>query len=241
VGPTFSDRVAGVPLLEMPLSKRPLSPAFDRVARIPVVLLLLLSSSAVRAQDDAKAHYQKATAHFAVGEYHDAAIEYEEAFKLKQDPAILFNAAQAFRLAGENQKALLLYNNIIKLYPGTQYAKDSKERIQKLAESGTSPSAGAPTPELPPVAPPPVTPIAPAPAAPPVVVTPAAPPPSAPAAVIASPTPPPTEDHPIYARWWFWTGAGVLVVGAVVAAIALSSSSGSAGSWNNLPPVTGVR
>ena len=92
------------------------------------------SATAVAA-DDAKAHYQKATAHFAVGEYHDAAIEYEEAFKLKQDPAILFNAAQSFRLAGDNQKALLLYNNIIKLYPSTQYAKDSKERIEKLAQS----------------------------------------------------------------------------------------------------------
>ena len=91
----------------------------------------------VAADDDAKAHYQKATAHFAVGEYHDAAVEYEEAFKLKQDPAILFNAAQSFRLAGDNQKALLLYNNIIKLYPSTQYAKDSKERIEKLAQSAT--------------------------------------------------------------------------------------------------------
>ncbi|HVV53633.1 MAG TPA: tetratricopeptide repeat protein, partial [Polyangia bacterium] len=92
---------------------------------------------AAHAQEDAKAHYQKATAHFAVGEYHEAAVEYEEAFKLKQDPAILFNAAQSFRLAGDNQKALLLYNNIIKLYPGTQFAKDSRERIEKLAQSGT--------------------------------------------------------------------------------------------------------
>jgi tetratricopeptide (TPR) repeat protein len=228
----------------MPLSKRPLGPLFDRVARIPVVLVLLLASGAARAEDDAKAHYQKATAHFAVGEYHDAAIEYEEAFKLKQDPAILFNAAQSFRLAGENQKALLLYNNIVKLYPGTHYAKDSKERIQKLAESGTSPPAAPPAPEPssvpPPVAPPAVTPIAPPPATPaPAVVTPAAPPPSAPAAVISSP-PPAAEDHPIYTRWWFWTAAGVVVVGAVVAGIALSSG-GSAGPWNNLPPVPGVR
>ena len=224
----------------MPLSKRPPSPVFDRVARIPVVLLLLLASSAVRAEDDAKTHYQKATAHFAVGEYHDAAIEYEEAFKLKQDPAILFNAAQSFRLAGENQKALLLYNNIIKLYPGTSYAKDSKERIQKLSEPPASPATKSPPPEPTPVAPPPVVPIAPAPAAPaPTVVTPAAPPPSAPAAVISSP-PPSTEDHPIYTRWWFWTAAGVVVVGAVVAGIALSSG-GSAGAWNNLPKQTGVR
>ncbi len=136
-----------------------------RAAWIPAisVLLLLLASAPVRA-DDAKTHYQKATAHFAVGEYHDAAIEYEEAFKLKQDPAILFNAAQSFRLAGDNQKALLLYNNIIKLYPGTQYAKDSRERIEKLAQSGTSPPAAMPPATPPPAttaAPPPVTPIPP--------------------------------------------------------------------------------
>jgi tetratricopeptide (TPR) repeat protein len=222
----------------MPLSKRPLSPVFVRVARLPLILVLL-ASAPVRAED-AKAHYQKATAHFAVGEYHDAAVEYEEAFKLKQDPAILFNAAQSFRLAGENQKALLLYNNIVKLYPGTQYAKDSKERIQKLAESGTSPPAATPAPEPTPVAPPPVAPLAPAPA--PAVATPvpAAPPPGAPAVVVSSPPPSSAEDHPVYTRWWFWTGVGVVVVGAVVAGIALSSG-GSAGAWNNLPPVQGVR
>jgi tetratricopeptide (TPR) repeat protein len=220
------------------LFKRPLSPLFGRAARLPIILLLLLlSSSAARAQDDAKAHYQKATAHFAVGEYHDAAIEYEEAFKLKQDPAILFNAAQSFRLAGENPKALLLYNNIVKLYPGTQYAKDSKERIQKLAET---PAATTPPTQPTPVAPPPpVVPIAPVPAAP--AVTPATPPPAAPAVVVSSPPPSPAADHPIYTRWWFWTGVGVVVVGAVVAGIALSSGSGSATPWNNLPPVQGLR
>jgi tetratricopeptide (TPR) repeat protein len=218
----------------MPLSKRPLSPVFRWVARLPVVLLVLVST--VGRADDAKAHYQKATAHFAVGEYHDAAIEYEEAFKLKQDPAILFNAAQSFRLAGETQKALLLYNNIVKLYPGTQYAKDSKERIQKLAESGTSPPAAPPPAEPAPVAPPPVTPLAPAPA-----VTAAIPPATAPSAIVSSPPPSPAEEHPIYTRWWFWTGVGVVVVGAVVAGIALSSGGTTSTPWNNLPPVQGLR
>jgi outer membrane protein assembly factor BamD (BamD/ComL family) len=71
---------------------------------------------------DAKAHYQKATAHYAVGEYHDAAVEYEEAYKAKQDPALLYNAAQSHRLANDNQKALLLYKNIVKLYPTSKYA-----------------------------------------------------------------------------------------------------------------------
>ena len=186
-------------LLEMPLSKRLWAVRSRRVVWIPAILLLLAPVSARAADaDDAKTHYQKATAHFAIGEYREAAGEYEEAFKLKQDPAILFNAAQSFRLAGDNQKALLLYNNIIKLYPGTQYAKDSKERIEKLAQTGTSPPAAMPpaptTP--PPAASPPVAPIAPAP------VTAAAPPPAlapettAPGAspLVVSSSPSPTED-----------------------------------------------
>jgi tetratricopeptide (TPR) repeat protein len=222
----------------MPLLKRPSTPPVGWAAWIPGFLLLL--SAATGHAEDAKAHYQKATAHFAVGEYHDAAIEYEEAFKLKQDPAILFNAAQSFRLAGENQKALLLYNNIVKLYPGSQYAKDSKERIQKLAESGTSPPAAMPPAEPPPVAPP-VAAIAPAPIAPaPAVAAPglAAAPSGGPAVVVSSP-PASAEDHPIYKRWWFWTGVGVVVVGAVVAGIALSSGGTTSTPWNNLPPVQG--
>jgi tetratricopeptide (TPR) repeat protein len=196
---------------------------------VPATVLLLASATAVAA-DDAKAHYQRATAHFAVGEYHDAAIEYEEAFKLKQDPAILFNAAQSFRLAGDNQNALLLYNNIIKLYPSTQYAKDSKERIEKLAQATTTPPAATPAPVTP------IPPPAPMVVAPPPAIDPAASTAGA-SATIVSTAPPSTSDaHPIYTRWWFWTAVGVVLAGATITVIAVSSG-GSAGSWNNLPPV----
>jgi tetratricopeptide (TPR) repeat protein len=202
-------------------------------------ILILLAASPARAQgEDAKAHYQKATAHFAVGEYREAGVEYEEAFKLKQDPAILFNAAQSFRLAGDNQKALLLYNNIIKLYPGTQFAKDSKEHVEKLAQS--APTAPPPAAEPPPAAPPPVAPIAPVTPAP---TAGAAPPPAAPAptatgtpeVVVSAPPPSTAAERPFYARWWFWTAVGVVVAaGAVVTAVALSSRGAD---WNNLDPV----
>jgi len=215
----------------MPLSsKRSLSPCSRWVVWVPATLLLLASATAL-AVDDAKAHYQKATAHFAVGEYHDAALEYEEAFKLKQDPAILFNAAQSFRLAGDNQQALLLYNNIIKLYPSTHYAKDSKDRIEKLAQATTAPPAAQPPPVTP--IPPPAPTIAP----PPPAVEPVAATPTASATVVSSAPPTASESHPIYTRWWFWTAIGVVAAGAVITAVAVSSSGGSAGSWNNLPPV----
>jgi tetratricopeptide (TPR) repeat protein len=215
----------------MPLSsKRSSSPWSRWVVWVPATLLLLASATALAA-DDAKAHYQKATAHFAVGEYHDAALEYEEAFKLKQDPAILFNAAQSFRLAGENQQALLLYNNLIKLYPSTQYAKDSKERIEKLAQATTAPPAATPPPVTP------IPPAAPVVVAPPPAIEPAAPPTGASATVVSSPPPSTSEAHPVYTRWWFWTAIGVVAAGAVITAIAVSSSGGSAGPWNNTPSV----
>jgi len=207
--------------------------------------------------DDAKAHYQKATAHFAVGEYREAAVEYEEAFKLKQDPALLYNAAQSFRLAGDNQKALLLYNNIVKLYPGTSYAAESKDRIAKMnaaaAQAPAAPATVAPQPATPPpvtAAPPPVAPIAPAvtpppalpppPAATPVPAAPApAPAPLVSAPALSTSAPPAEPGHPIYTRWWFWAAAGAVVVAGVVTGIALSSG-GSAGPWSNVGDVKGA-
>jgi tetratricopeptide (TPR) repeat protein len=222
-----------------------------------VLMTALASSTFVAAPavaddaGDAKMHYQKATAHYAVGEYHDAAIEYEEAYKAKQDPALLYNAAQSHRLANDNQKALLLYKNIVKLYPTSKYAVESKDRIDKLsaaiATTQSPPNqpapvevgAGAPSVATPsPAAPPPagaVQPIGqPAPTASPV---PAAPPPSAPAATVAA-APPPTggTETPVYEKWWFWTAIGVVVVGAVVV---VAASSGSTTPWNNAPTVMG--
>jgi hypothetical protein len=219
-----------------------------------VFFLVAAAAGPARADDasDAKMHYQKATAHYAVGEYKEAAQEYEEAYKAKQDPALLYNAAQSHRLANENQKALLLYKNIVKLYPTSKYAAESKDRIEKLEQAiATTQSppnqpapvilGGTPTPAAPPpvatppaVAPAPVQPlVAPAPTATPV---PAAPPPSAPAATVATTPPPPGGETPVYEKWWFWTAIGVVVVGAVVVAVA---ASGSTTPWNNAPTVMG--
>ncbi|HVZ73081.1 MAG TPA: hypothetical protein VHJ20_11950, partial [Polyangia bacterium] len=131
--------------------------------------LTLAAAGPVRADDaaDAKSHYQKATAHYAVGEYKDAAAEYEAAYKAKQDPALLYNAAQSHRLAGDNAKALLLYKNIVKLHPTSKYAVESKDRIEKLeqaiATTQSPPNQPAPVDSsAPPAATAPVQPIAPA-------------------------------------------------------------------------------
>jgi tetratricopeptide (TPR) repeat protein len=193
---------------------------------------------------DAKMHYQKATAHYAIGEYKEAASEYEAAYKAKQDPALLYNAAQSHRLANDNQKALLLYKNIVKLYPTSKYAAESKDRIEKLeaaiATTQSPPNQPAPVDGVgaapPPAATAPVQPIGqPAPAA----AAPAAPPPSSapPSAVVTTTAQPaPEAGAPLYTKWWFWAGAAVVVGGAVALTVALSSSTTP---WNNVPEVMG--
>jgi tetratricopeptide (TPR) repeat protein len=206
---------------------------------------------------DAKTHYQKATAHYAVGEYREAATEYESAYKAKQDPALLYNAAQSHRLAGDNQKALLLYRNIVKLHPSSKYAVESKDRIEKLeqaiATTQSPPNQPAPvegaaaatpsTPAVAPIAPgvpasSPVQPIGqpvPGAAAPAPGAAPASP--GAPASTLTASPPPPAGSTPIYEKWWFWVG-GIAVIGAVaITAIALSGGGG--GAWSNIPDVHG--
>jgi tetratricopeptide (TPR) repeat protein len=202
-----------------------------------LVVVALLGGRAALADDasDAKSHYQKATAHYAVGEYKEAADEYEAAFKLKQDPALLYNAAQSHRLAGNNQKALLLYKNLVKLYPNTKYSTEAKDRIEKLEEAiattQSPPNGPAPVGDIPsgvaapaPTAPPPPVPPAPAVAAAPAPLVTAAPPPAA------------DTNAPIYKKWWFWAGAGAVVAAGVITAVALSSG-GTTTPWSNVPDV----
>jgi tetratricopeptide (TPR) repeat protein len=210
-------------------------------------LASMLLASPARADDssDAKMHYQKATAHYAVGEYHDAAMEYEAAYKAKQDPALLYNAAQSHRLANDNQKALLLYKNIVKLYPTSKYAAESKDRIGKLEQAiaTTQSPPNQPAPVVlgaaPAATPAPVQPLAPQPA-PSAAPLPAAPPPAttaaAPAATLTATAPPPEGATPIYEKWWFWTGAGVVVAAAVVGIVLATSSTKP---WNNVANVNG--
>jgi len=178
-----------------------------------------------RADDatDARAAYQRATAHFAVGEFALAADAYQDAYKLKQDPALLFNAAQSRRLAGENERALVLYRNYLQLYPKSRNAEEVRDQIAKLQEAvaaaekaKNSQPTGTVEPARPMgnTEPPPVTP----------------PPP------VAHEEPPPVHKEPptpIYKKWWLWTAVGVVVVAAVVIPVAVIES--QPGKWGNVP------
>ncbi len=83
----------------------------------------------------ARALSQEANALYAVGEFEQAAEKYQSAYKLKPDPALLYNAAQSFRMAGNNEKALLLYKNYAMFYPTAKNIHNAESQISKLQEA----------------------------------------------------------------------------------------------------------
>jgi tetratricopeptide (TPR) repeat protein len=178
------------------------------------IFLVTAVSSVARgdASADAKAHYERATAHFAVGEFAKAADEYQEAYKLKPDPALLYNAAQSYRLSGNNDRALILYRNYVQLYPNEPNVDDVRNQIAKLKDAIAAQDKAKTNPPTSTVE-----------------VKPASTP------VAAQPTKREEYHRPIYKKWWLWTIVGGVVVAGVVTGAVLATT--SRGSWSQLPDV----
>jgi tetratricopeptide (TPR) repeat protein len=174
-----------------------------------VLIALILFGASAFADEDAKTLFTRGRTQYALGHFKEAAELFEKAFELKQDPAILYNAAQAHRLAGDKKQALVLYQNYIRLFGEMENHEEVERRIVELKaaieaeqKANTNPPTGllgdksneAPPPA---VAPPPTEPT------------------PAPTPVVAQPAP----EKPRPKRAWIWgvVAGGVVVVGAAVA------------------------
>jgi tetratricopeptide (TPR) repeat protein len=184
---------------------------------------LLLFSSVAGADDRAVAreHYNKGTKLFELGRYDDAIAEYDLAYQAKNDPVLLYNIAQAHRLAGHAQEAVDYYQSFLEKSPNSPRAAEVQLKIDELkrqlsAKQGNKPlfengeeippPTGAPPTETPP---PPAAPAA------------APPPPPTAAPVLVVKAPPPAK--PIYKKWWFWTAIGGAAVAAIVVGLAVGT------------------
>ena len=165
--------------------------------------------------------YDEATAAFGVGSYAEAAEKYEASFKLHPEPALLYNAAQAYRMAGNQPRALQLYRNFVRLYgdnPRTEDARNHAAALEKAIATGKH-AAVAPPPVGTPV---PSAELAPTPAPPTGASLDApAPQPEQQPALIEQPAAPSgsaDEASPsLVRRPWFWVVVGAAVVGGTVA------------------------
>jgi tetratricopeptide (TPR) repeat protein len=220
------------------------------VRSLIVVFLSLLMVPGVRAaeqpSDVATAHVRKATAAYNLGKYTDAAKEYEAAYEQTLDANLLFNIGQAYRLAGERDRAIVAYRSFIRSAPDSEQRQLAESKIREIERQRSAPPP-APAPE-------PAVQAAPAPSPPPAVVAPAATPElpaAAPVAALPAPSPapvptpaPPTTESPrkliaasvapepspptpFYKGWPFWTAVGAVVAGAVVLTIVLTRPSNS--------------
>ncbi len=134
---------------------------------------------------DMKLHYDKATRAYDVGKYQEAIEEYQKAYEIGGDAAMIYNIAQAYRLSDQLTEAIRFYRRYLQRSPNAPNREIVERRIAELEKVvDERKKAGAPlVPMAPYSAPlPPVTatpgPVAPPPVAPPPVVE--MPPPVAP-------------------------------------------------------------
>jgi tetratricopeptide (TPR) repeat protein len=188
------------------------------------ILLLCLTPAVAHADnEEAKAHYKKGLSEYALGHFKEAAAEYEAAFELAPDPALLYNAAQSHRLAGNKERALLLYENYLRLFPNRPNEREVRRHIANLRAAIASDTNATTSPPTDPMAvkpknseakPPPET----APANPPAATT------QPNSTQLTATAPPPKKKTPV----WVWGVVGG-VGGAVVLGVVIGLSVGLSG------------
>jgi tetratricopeptide (TPR) repeat protein len=200
-----------------------------------VVVCVASTARGDEAEAEARRHFEAGSREYSLGEFRKAAEEYKQAFRAKPDPVLLYNVAQAYRLANDPAQAIFFYQSYLRSVPDAHNRHEVDERIKKLQaqlkQNVSPPNStlrpdGQPVPATeinPPSAPQeaaaPPEPAAAAVATPLSPTTPAAPPSSeasaptvaAPAAVLTDAPP----KKPVYKKWWLWTavGLGVAAVG----------------------------
>jgi tetratricopeptide (TPR) repeat protein len=221
--------------------------ACSRIGLLTLVLSCLTLEGRGSAQsadnvEQARAYVNKATAAYALNHYAVAAENFEKAFELKPDPALLYNAAQSYRLAGNKERALELYESYVRVYGANKkdmrpdvdgHIKQLKEAIERDRAAATSPPMTTvpmgTTPEAAAAGtqPAPVTPIAPGAASSTPAAVPAA---AAPAETGSSPTVltqsagEPQSSEPLTKKTWFWVAVGGGVAAAVIVGLVIGLS-----------------
>jgi tetratricopeptide (TPR) repeat protein len=101
-----------------------------------MTLVVLTSVQTAHADGAASAreHYREGTKLFDLRRYRDAAKEYEAAFQLKDDPALLFNIGQAYRLAGDYEDAIASYRSFLRRVSRAGNRAEVEARIHEMQE-----------------------------------------------------------------------------------------------------------
>jgi len=168
-----------------------------RVGVVVVIVLCCASGARAAPVDDvesARDHFAKGKRLYDLGRFAEAASEYELAYQAKDDPALLFNIGQAYRLARQSSKALLAYKAYLRNVPDAANRAEVETWIRDL-EASAAPAAGQPPAALSTKAPSPAV--------------------VAPLTTVAVVAPAPAPRRSIARKPWFW--AAIIGSAAVVA------------------------
>ena len=81
---------------------------------------------------EARSSYESGTRKYALGRYEEAAADFEKAYSISAQPAILYNMAQAYRLSNKHERALTLYKSFKSFDPDSPYRDEVTRRISEL-------------------------------------------------------------------------------------------------------------
>jgi tetratricopeptide (TPR) repeat protein len=198
--------------------------------KIALTLMILIAMTGpARAQQgdgDAEGALEAATAAFGLGHYGEAAEAYERAYRLHADAALLYNAAQAHRMAGESARALELYRGYLRTYRHGANRAEAARHVENLERHAGEKAAERPRAEkaaekTPPPAEPTPPPV------PPVPTLTRLPEPERAPAMIEANDPAPAPERPLTSRGWFWVamgGALAVAAAAVVIGVAVAGA-----------------
>jgi tetratricopeptide (TPR) repeat protein len=186
-----------------------------RCTQAVVLSLFVVGTACADDLSAARDHYAKGTSAFDLGLYEEAISEYMAAYKAKNDPALLYNIAQSYRLAGHAPDALRSYKMYLQKNSDATNREEVATKIaelQKLIDQQTKAKSGPP-PDSPKQVEPPTSPH-------PADSTMEAKP-QPPAVAIAAPTAAPSAKKPAWKRAWVWGIVGGLVAAGVALGVGL--------------------
>jgi hypothetical protein len=165
--------------------------------------------------DVVRQHFQAGTSAFDLGLYDKAIAQFTAAYEVKRDPVLLYNIAQAHRLAGHPREASRFYRVYLERTPDAPNRAEVEGKLVELHEAIERLEATQTR-------------------LPPDQTQPSLQPPAATNLLVQS-TAPGRAPRPLSRRWWLWTTVGGVVVAGVAVGLGVGLSSGQAA---QVPPNT---
>ncbi len=116
-----------------------------RLTAVFWLALMVTSAPALGESGETSAwrEYERGAAAYNLGQFDQAALYFESAYRLAHDPNMLFNAAQSYGQGGRGELALFFYESYVRTAPaGAPYRAQAQQSIEelrrKLEESKTA-------------------------------------------------------------------------------------------------------